>query len=434
MDSKQVCKFSDMPTYCCECLLDNHFVVAGGGGPSKTGMGNKVRIMELDRCMKTRKVLANIIAEMETGNYAVMKMSVALKNKDEDSFMLAIALEKHCEIYKVTKKKPGSNDNENNNREGLKQRKRSSSKQKSESKSTNDQQVNNFTFKLINKFQSVDEKDTDSKIEVTSVAISNDGSHLASGLSNGQIKLWDTRNMKQILNVEAHKEDVKDISISPDNSQVVTLSADGSACLWSLDGTKVMDLHLMWNMNVETRDFKFRNCKFSIAPPSRQRTQDVKPTFNLYTTHQAKKGQNMSSFLTKWVRVENSSRLKMQIMEKLDDRVSSLAVSGDGHYVGVGYQSGFVDFITGFRLNHLRRIRSHQMFVTEVSFLNNQSKPVISTTGNVDARLLSVSCNGSCHVAILKPKPLFTFGFFLIILMLLAILAGVLYHLEIVKF
>ena len=26
--------------------------------------------------------------------------------------------------------------------------------------------------------------------------------------------------MKQILNVEAHKEDVKDISISPDSSQV----------------------------------------------------------------------------------------------------------------------------------------------------------------------------------------------------------------------
>ena len=34
--------------------------------------------------------------------------------------MLAIALEKHCEIYKVTKKKPGSNNNENINREGKK--------------------------------------------------------------------------------------------------------------------------------------------------------------------------------------------------------------------------------------------------------------------------------------------------------------------------
>ena len=33
--------------------------------------------------------------------------------------MLAIALEKHCEIYKVTKKKPGSNNSENDNREGI---------------------------------------------------------------------------------------------------------------------------------------------------------------------------------------------------------------------------------------------------------------------------------------------------------------------------
>ena len=37
--------------------------------------------MELDRCMKTGKILANIVAELETGNYAVMKMSVALQNK-----------------------------------------------------------------------------------------------------------------------------------------------------------------------------------------------------------------------------------------------------------------------------------------------------------------------------------------------------------------
>jgi WD40 repeat protein len=54
------------------------------------------------------------------------------------------------------------------------------------------------------------------------VAFSPDGRHLASGVTNGRIKLWDAASLEELRTIKAHTGPVTCLAFSPDSSRLVS--------------------------------------------------------------------------------------------------------------------------------------------------------------------------------------------------------------------
>jgi WD40 repeat protein len=73
---------------------------------------------------------------------------------------------------------------------------------------------------------------------VVALAISTDGKTIATGQSDGLVKLWDTSTWRSRIMLPAHREAITSLAISADNKMLVTSSIDGSAKLWQIAGGK----------------------------------------------------------------------------------------------------------------------------------------------------------------------------------------------------
>jgi WD40 repeat protein len=62
-----------------------------------------------------------------------------------------------------------------------------------------------------------------------------DGKLLATGDENGAVKLWDVRESKQVLEIEAHAGIVSTILFSPDGRRLVSGSDDGAVKIWDVE-------------------------------------------------------------------------------------------------------------------------------------------------------------------------------------------------------
>ena len=49
---------------------------------------------------------------------------------------------------------------------------------------------------------------------------------------DGTVKLWDTKEVKEILTLDGHTREVTSVTFSPDGRSVLTGSQDGRAILW----------------------------------------------------------------------------------------------------------------------------------------------------------------------------------------------------------
>jgi WD40 repeat protein/serine/threonine protein kinase len=70
--------------------------------------------------------------------------------------------------------------------------------------------------------------------EVTSVAFSPDGRHVASGLANGAIEFWEVTTGLVSLTLGQHKNGVAGLAFSPDGKLLASASESGTVKVWSL--------------------------------------------------------------------------------------------------------------------------------------------------------------------------------------------------------
>ena len=67
---------------------------------------------------------------------------------------------------------------------------------------------------------------------VFAVAISSDGTNLASAGEDNTIKLWDAQSGHEITTLTGHKSPVHDVAFMPDGTHLVSACADGTVKLW----------------------------------------------------------------------------------------------------------------------------------------------------------------------------------------------------------
>nr|CAB3265144.1 prolactin regulatory element-binding protein-like [Phallusia mammillata] len=420
-----LCKVS-FPMYCCEFVDDKTFFVGGGGGAAKTGVRNCVQVFELE---KQRKGFhAQPIDQLETDKHAIMHMSAKTVTNDtskgQSKCMLALSMGSQCNVYTVSgSQKPAAETDKSDST--VKRRKKSDSKSKKEKEPS--QAVTHYSFNLEHEIDSVPGKGGFQ----TSVQISNSGSLIVAGGSDGHLRAWKLTGNKvheKVFNVHGHKDDVTDLDISLDDKQIVSASRDAKAYLWdSSNGHKLLDLSSIWNMQMVTRAYRFRNCKFAIVPEDSSR-------FMLFTSHapikqDVTKKSSHACCLTKWAKRKTKEGLfvgdlKPAIMQHTgSEAISSMAVSKNGVFVGVGFMDGSVAIYIAFSLQCAKRVKNiHSIFVTSVSFVHDSPQ----MEKECDAALVSVSADCTCKLTKLDSRALFPY-WVVIVLCFVAIACSALY-------
>nr|XP_026690741.1 prolactin regulatory element-binding protein-like [Ciona intestinalis] len=421
-----LCKLH-FPLYCCQCIEGTRFIVAGGGGAAKTGVKNCVQLLEVNKVK--RKCEATTLEQLDTGIHAVMNMSAVPVGKgckchpsitDSDKYLVALGMGATCKIFSIKEEKCKESET-NQTASGLKKRK----KGKEEKKESPGEVC--YKTSLLHHIDTA----TGDKGTQTAVRLSHNGSLLVAGASDGHLRAWKLPSKEQIFDSKGHKDDITDIDITNDASQIVSVSRDGKAFLWDASsGHKTMELHVIWNMKMISRNFRFRNCRFGLVPESPDKLR-------LFTTHVPIKrdpNNKVHCCITKWAKRRNSEgketgNLEPAIVQNTGhEAISALAVSDDGVFVGLGFMDGSVGIYISFNLQCAKHVKNvHSIFVTSLSFVKESPLSRV-TMGDYDTAIVSVSADCTCQLTKLESRALFSI--WLVILLCFIAIATTAYYLN----
>ncbi|XP_052831920.1 prolactin regulatory element-binding protein [Octopus bimaculoides] len=324
---------TEFPIYTIRALDENHFLVAGGGGSSKTGVPNAFEIYAVK--WEEGNIQSSSLSYHDTGSQAVMNSAIY---SDGRNHKLAIGVDDDCQVFSIrykvvaakddTKKESSTND--------VRQRRTKQTDNKEEPVKNGPQKMVNFDIEKISKFQnSAKVSDHFQKV----VKFSPDGNLLYTGSDNGILRCWMYQESKKVFEVSAHSSDIDDLTVSPSGKWVVTVSKDNLGIVWNAKTGK-KHTKLTWPCKTKEQ-YRFRCCEFGCVEGNKNK-------YNLYTFD-------------------------------------------DGDYLGVGSISGSISVYISFSLQRLYHVQeSHRIFITGVEFLP-VSKSMRAVTGAHDFQLLSIS-------------------------------------------
>ncbi|KAL1441108.1 hypothetical protein MTO96_008850 [Rhipicephalus appendiculatus] len=381
----------NFPLYSINVITERHILVAGGGGKSRTGIPNKIEIYELVPTKTTCK--AEPVTRYPTGDCAIMNSTVFF-HKGRKSFALAAGADEHCQMYTMRyclledcREEDGDTRSERGKRlqSGERHCQRRGARDADSAKTEPDTNANSvrigFSIRPDTSFQT----DFSTKQEPFQkvVRFAPETEVLFTGGADGCLRAWKYPQYKMIYKVQAHEDELDDLCISPDENKVVTVSRDGHGYVWdALDGKQVCELTFVPPGN-SSEKYIFRACRFGIV-------EGDKSNYRLFTISNpvVRKKPASRCYLTKW-------DLRRQALEKIQpmgtDVLSSLAVSEDGRFLGIGHLSGTVEVYIAFSLQRLYRAEhAHNIFVTGLEFLKSCDE-TRRLAGNYDASLISIS-------------------------------------------
>lgn len=376
----------NFPLYSVQMLTNRHILVGGGGGSTKTGVANGFEIFELSH--DGYQFIAEEVTRHETGPSVVMNCATF---SDKKRSWIAAGQESHCQLYNVHSKIitlengeiPKKSANLNSD---LRQRKKS---EKSDEQSNNHERIeevkdNNSNFKskrlqlIIKPMDSIQTDFGQPEPLQRIVRLCPKGELMATGGTDGRIRLWKFPELIKFHDLEAHTKEVDDIDFNADGNLLVSIAKDGKAFVWDIKN-EMKKSELTWNVPGNMK-YLYKRCRF--------RDPDEKvPKTQLLTLSNAIVGKN-PSFLQLW----NVDAGVIMKSVPFQETLSALAVSDNGRLVAVGTMfSGSVDMFIAFSLQRVLHIPgAHSMFVTGLEFLPTKNDgPTI--TSNTEAAVVSIS-------------------------------------------
>ncbi|KAL2715849.1 prolactin regulatory element-binding protein isoform X1 [Vespula squamosa] len=408
----------NFPLYTLQMLTSRHILVGGGGGSSKTGVANGFEIFEL--LHDGVQFLAEEVTRHETGPTVVM--NCATYNNEKRSWILA-GQENHCQLYNVNTKIINVENGEvikkvgNITKDNIRNRKVNDKIEEEQTMKGKVQELKNDNYNIKCKklqliIKPIDSVQTDFSEDESLqriVRISYNGKFMATGGTDGCIRIWKFPQLQKMHDLKAHQKEIDDIDFSPDNNSLITIAKDGKAILWNVANGSLKK-ELTWNTPNNTK-YMYKRCRFRISEENKSLNQ-------LFLLSNATMGKD-PSFLQLWD-TEAGNIIKFITYK---ETLSALTVSDDGKFVAVGTMfSGSVDIYVAFSLRRVLHVPgAHNMFVTGLEFLPTKlDGPPI--TSNSETSVISISIdNRICiHSIPFRHTIPFWLGMLLIILSICA--------------
>ncbi|KAI4357644.1 hypothetical protein L6164_001580 [Bauhinia variegata] len=203
------------------------------------------------------------------------------------------------------------------------------------------------------------------------LAFNNDGTALATGGEDGNLRVFKWPSMEIILHETKAHSTIKDLHFSSDGKLLVSLGSAGPCRVWDLSSTMVLT-----SLSNENREV-FSSCRFS---------QINDGTQVLYIAAMTDKAGSILTWDTKtWERTGSKHIIR--------DPISALNVSADGKFLACGTPSGDIVVVNSTKLQIQTIIKkAHLGVVTALTF-------------SPDSRVLaSVSLDSSARVTIIDDK------------------------------
>lgn len=186
------------------------------------------------------------------------------------------------------------------------------------------------------------------------IRISPDGKLMATGGLDGHVRVWNFPQMTPLADIPAHKKELDDIDFSPDGKNLISVSKDGQAIVFSPSSGKEI-MKLQWTPP-EGVKYLFKRCRYATI-------EGQKDKFRLFTiSNPLGKTSKAKGFLQQW----NVETGRLNNIMEIDESLSALAVRDDGRFIAVGTMfSGSVAIYIAYSLKKVLQVQgAHSMFVT----------------------------------------------------------------------
>ncbi|XP_016403910.1 prolactin regulatory element-binding protein-like [Sinocyclocheilus rhinocerous] len=362
-------------------------ITAGGGGASKTGIKNAMHFLSLDLVGGLHS--ATLLHTHETDTRATMCMSLG-------GDVIAAGQDANCSLMRFSHhaakqaKKPAAKDGAGDKGAA---RKRGGKGQNGDGGGGGGdvaQTKEDSPQMLVEDVGAVQADLSPQDPCVKCVRFSADLTLLLSGGADGYVRVWEFPSLKEKFSFRAHKDELEDIDISPDNKHIVTVGRDFECSVWSGDQLAV---GLCWHENmpqITEKMYRYKSCRFA-------KVEDQKDDLRLYTVQIPHKRDRKPPpcYITKW-----DGRVFLPLLTKPcgNEVLCCLAVSDSGTFLGLGTVTGSVAIYIAFSLQKLYYIQeSHGIVVTDLTFLPDAPKSK-AVKGNNEVVMLSVAVDSRCQV------------------------------------
>ncbi|XP_012869184.1 PREDICTED: prolactin regulatory element-binding protein [Dipodomys ordii] len=358
-------------------------IAAGGGGAAKTGIKNGVHFLQLERI--NGRLSASLLHSHDTETRATMNLALA-------GDILAAGQDAHCQLlrFQTHQQKGKKAEKAGSKEQGPRQRKGAAPEEK---KSGAENKHEGIELKVEN-LQAVRTDFSPDPLQKV-VCFNHDNTLLATGGTDGHIRVWKVPSLEKVLEFKAHEGEIEDLALGPDG-KLVTVGWDFKASVWQKDQL-VTQLH--WQENGPTfseTPYRYQACRFGQVP-------DQPGGLRLFTVQIPHKRlrQPPPCYLTAW---EGSTYLPLRTRSCGHEVISCLSVSESGTFLGLGTVTGSVAIYIAFSLQRLYYVReAHGIVVTDVAFLPEKGRGP-ELLGSHETALFSVAVDSRCQLHLLPSR------------------------------
>ena len=228
---------------------------------------------------------------------------------------------------------------------------------------------------------------------IDSIAFSPDGKYIASGSSDGTVKLWDGESGRDIYNFYGHNESVYSVAFSPDGKQLVSGSEDETVKLWDAATGKEIKTISWFSGTVKSVVFSpdgkyiassFASGQIKLWDPATGEEirsffgyRDVGSSIALSPDGKYIISDSGAGIIKLW---DVESGREIRTFSGYSKWVYSLAFSPDGKIITSGYSDGIIKLWDVASGREIRTFSGHSERVHSVAF-SPDGKYVVSGSG-----------------------------------------------------